>query len=472
MKKNIDTFIISDLHLSDSETNHSNPLWKKYKSKEYFFDQSFSDWIDEILKIESDEKELILNGDIFDFDSALRIPKNKKFSLKKYEYSLGLNPMEAKSVFKIETILNEHYLWLQALKKFIKKGNKVIFVTGNHDLELCWLMVQNKIREMLDLNESENNLVKFCEWFYISNNDSLIEHGHQYDPYCLSLNPINPIIRKNGKYKIRLPFGNLATRFMINGMGFRNPYNEKVYTGNFKDFVKFYLKYELRNQPMIVFTWFFGAIKTLIYSIGESFLPSQKDPQTFMLKLKEIAEKSNSTVEQVLELKENHAHPAVRRPKKILEELWLDRAFFLIFILFVSWQIFTTSALFSSVSIYFFIIPLVLFSILFTYYAHGISSDIHANQSMVEEKSLISCNICNVKRLITGHTHKADKKILDNGIEYLNSGTWSYYFLDIECNKKISQKNFIWINNMSNSDERSANLFHWNSESKKYKLVK
>jgi UDP-2,3-diacylglucosamine pyrophosphatase LpxH len=471
MKNNkLNTFIVSDLHLADSETNSNKPLWKKFKSKEYFFDQDFSDWIDSILNIKNEPKELILNGDIFDFDSTLTLPKNKrKFPIKKYEYSLGLNPMEEKSVFKIEVILKEHKIWTDSIVKFIKNGNRVVFIIGNHDIELCWPSVQNKILELFNLTEEERKLVTFCEWFYISNKDTLIEHGHQYDPYCLTLNPINPIIRKNGIFKVRLPFGNLATRFMINAMGFRNPYNEKVYVGSFWDFVKFYIKYELKNQPLIVFTWFFGALKTLLYSIGESFIPSQRDPQTFMIKLNEIAKKSNSTIDQVLQLRENHAHPAVRKPSKIIQELWLDRAFFLMGILFISWQIFTTSALFAEMSIYWFLIPLIIFTILFTYYAHGISTDIHLNQNQGKKRGVLSCKICNVKRIILGHTHFPEKKKLKDNIEYLNSGTWSYYFQDIECTNKINKKHFIWIK--GNEDkEREANLLIW--ENKKFKIIK
>jgi hypothetical protein len=35
--------------------------------------------------------------------------------------------------------------------------------------------------------------VRFVHWFYISNNDTLIEHGHQQDPYCLCENPLESL---------------------------------------------------------------------------------------------------------------------------------------------------------------------------------------------------------------------------------------------------------------------------------------
>ncbi|MFN8370417.1 MAG: hypothetical protein U0T83_07310 [Bacteriovoracaceae bacterium] len=63
----------------------------------------------------------------------------------------------------------------------------------------------------------------FCEWFYLSQK-SLIEHSRQYDPYCICLDPML-IILKRKKYKVRLPFGNLANRFILNRC-FKNPHHD------------------------------------------------------------------------------------------------------------------------------------------------------------------------------------------------------------------------------------------------------
>lgn len=468
----LDTFIVSDLHLSDSQIeDKKNPLWKKFKQKQFFFDNDFSNFINKILQTNSNKKELILNGDIFDFDSVVNIPEDlSKYSIKKYELKSGLNTMEDKSLFKIKYILKEHEVWVQSIKKFIEHGHKVVFILGNHDVELCWPKVQKAIIKSLDLDKKYIENIVFCEWYYISNKDTLIEHGHQYDPYCMTIDPINPIINKNGKYKVRLPFGNLATRFMINLMGLRNPYNESVYVGNFLDFLKFYIKYELKYQPLIFITWFSGALKTLIYSIGEGFFPALKDPQTLSYKLEDISEKSNSTVSKTIQLKENHAHSAVRRPYKILKELWLDRAFFLFIILFICWHIFITSALFAGLSLKWFLIPFLTSLGFFTYYAHGVSSDIQSNQELGKRKGIISCKICHVNRIVLGHTHKAEKSILKDNIEYFNSGTWSYYFKDIECSQKVSKQTFIWLK--SEHNKREGFLCQWIPKDNNIKIIK
>ena len=171
--------------------------------------------------------------------------------------------------------------------------------------------------------------MRFCEWFYISNSDTLVEHGNQYDPYCLSANPINPLIKKGKHAYVRIPFGNLAGKFMLNGMGLFNPHADSSYIkSSLWDYLVFYFKYILRVQPFLLWTWFWSALVTLIYSVGEGLLPAMTDPITLNARVEDIAQRANATPSMVWALKELHAHPAIFNPIKILRELWLDRAIF------------------------------------------------------------------------------------------------------------------------------------------------
>lgn len=458
----MDTIVISDLHLSDSEpVNPKFPLWKKFKNKEFFIDKDLAAFIQKISDDTSTSGcELVLNGDIFDFDSVMSLPiENYNYPISRYEKLTGLNPLEDKSVFKIKTILDEHYIFVNALKGFLNKNknNKIVFIVGNHDLELNWIKVQEEISLQVSDKKNDEQIV-FCEWFYISNEDTLIEHGHQYDPYCQAINPINPVIKKNGQYKMRLPFGNLANRFLINKMGLKNPHNDQSYKKSFIDFVKFFIEYEIKYQPLLVMHWFFGSIKTMFYTIGESFLPSLKDPTTMRTKIEGIAKKANATVSQVFLLQQNHSHPAGRRPWTVVKELWLDRAFLSFSIIFFSWQFFTTSSIFTNVSSNWFWIPLILLQPFFFYYAHSVTSDIQSNQDLAVEKSPVSARNCNVDRVILGHTHVAYHKYLEE-IEYLNTGTWSIFFDDLECTKKVYRFTFVWIKHSEN--KRIAHLYQW-----------
>ncbi|HXH75622.1 MAG TPA: metallophosphoesterase [Bacteriovoracaceae bacterium] len=454
------TVVISDLHLTDAEPqNPAKPYWKNFKQARHFIDADLGRFLNHIKKESKDfPVELVLNGDIFDYDSVMTLPEDKVFKITRYEKLTGLKSHEEKSLFKTKVILDQHDLFISALKKFVQDGHKVVFVIGNHDIELYWPSVQKEIIYRITENSSEESQVSFCDWFYVSQNDTLIEHGHQYDPYCMCIDPINPIIKKNKKYKVRLPFGNIANRFILNRFALKNPHQEDSYVKTGKEFMIFFFKYELRLQPWLAFLWLSGALRTLVNSLGEGFTPAIKDPLIYESKIKAIAARANVNTHTILALKELHAHPAVHRPIEIFRELWLDRFFFAVFLVWGSWQIFTTSTLFSTVSLWWFIIPILISIPFWAYYAEGITSDVNANSRLGEEKAPIAAQIVGVTRVVHGHTHYHVHRFFE-GIEFLNPGSWSPSFDDLACSKDNRIKKYVWIK--SNGISREADLKLW-----------
>ncbi len=454
------TAVIGDLHLSDAEPVHpKKPYWKNFKQAKHFIDESFEGFLAH-LESESDlPVELILNGDIFDYDSVMSLPEGELYEeLSHMEKKIGVDAHEDKSLFKTKVILDQHYVFVQALRSFISNGNKVIFIIGNHDIELYWPSTQSEIRKrLLESGQNSDNLV-FCEWYYISENDTLIEHGHQYDPYCLCLDPVNPLIMKKKEYKIRLPFGNLANRFIMNRFGLKNPHHDESFVKTGLEFVKFFLKYEIKIQPFLVFDWLFGALRTLRRSLEEGFTPASKDPLTYQSKIEEIAKKAKSKPGAALSLIALHAHPAVHNPFKIIRELWLDRFFLMVLLMSMSWQIFTTHSLFASVSLWWFAVPLFLSLIFLGYYAQGIKSEVHQNLNAGQQKVPIAAKLVNVERVVHGHTHIPIDKTIE-GVHFLNPGSWSPYFDDIKCVKNRQSKRYIWIE--SKGDTREASIEMW-----------
>ncbi|HEX4925467.1 MAG TPA: hypothetical protein VFV50_15345, partial [Bdellovibrionales bacterium] len=104
------TAVISDLHLCEANPPNPNlPLWKKFKSSEFFFDNDFSQFLTLLRKMSGGENvELVLNGDIFDFDSVMALPEDPPYRIGWLERLRGLHAEEPKSVFKIKKILEDH----------------------------------------------------------------------------------------------------------------------------------------------------------------------------------------------------------------------------------------------------------------------------------------------------------------------------------------------------------------------------
>lgn len=461
------TAVISDLHLCEAEpVNQTNPLWKKFKTKEFFFDDIFARFIHEIeekAKLRSADVgcdhhiELVLNGDIFDFDSVTKLPEDPPYKITWLEKIRGLHPEEAKSVFKIQCILEDHFEFVNALAMFIKKGNHLVFVAGNHDVELLIPRVQEEIIKALRLNAEEKQRVRFCPWFYISNKDTLIEHGHQHDPYCVVQNPIHPLVKQFNRVELRIPFGNLASRYMINGMGFFNPHVDSNYIMSIKEYVSFFLKYMARTQPLLMWTWLWSATVTFFKAFGDRLLPPMKDPLTTEAHIEHIAHVSNATPRMVRELNEIKVHPAASNPFLLAKELWLDRAFLILAAFLLIFQFFTIIKLTYEISFFWMFIPLLLCLPFFMFYTNSFRSAVHSYKEPKERTLNLSSFICNVGRIIYGHTHIIRHEYLGL-VEHMNPGTWSPAFEDVECTKMYSKRLYCWIEPNDENTDRVAHL--------------
>lgn len=453
------TAIVSDLHLCEAEPIRTKfPLWKKYKTKQFFFDKEFEQFLVGIEKLSGGSPvELVLNGDIFDFDSVTQVPSLPTYFVTEVEKTRGLEPEESKSVDKINYILKDHELWVNSLSQFIKSGNRVVFVIGNHDLELHWLSVQKAILDKLNLTMEERYQVRFTEWFYISNSDTLIEHGNQYDPYCLCEDPINPLILDYNRRKVRLPFGDWASRYLVNAMGFFNPHVETNYLLSLWDYLKIFFKYMVRAQPLLMWTWFSSSVMIYIKVFKLSLTPSISDPMTMEKRIEGIAQRANAEPRMVREMKALFVSPASTNLVQVAKELWLDRAFLILLGLTMLLAIFILVNQIFYVSLYWIFIPLMILLPPFIMYSRTVSSYVNEYKKPDETILLYASLITKTRRIVYGHTHHVLHEII-GGIEHLNCGTWSPAFLDIECTKVMGAKTFVWIT--PGEENRVAQVMH------------
>lgn len=460
------TAIVSDLHLCEAEPpNKRHPLWKKFKHKDFFFDHEFTVFLKDIQKrAEGKSVELVLNGDIFDFDSVTSFPETAHYNVSWLEMRRGLDPEKEKSLYKIDVILRDHPELVRELGQFIKEGNRVIFVVGNHDLELNWIEVQKRILDAFELNEQDRRHVRFTEWFYISNKDTLVEHGHQYDPFCASKDPINPVVVDYNRLLVRMPFGDLACRYLSNGMGFFNPHVDSNFLLTAWGFTKVYFKYMLRAQPLLIWTAFWSSMTIFIQTIRHGTLQSRQNALTIEDRIDEIARKSNATPRMVREMQALFTPPISESPLKIARELWLDRAFMVIFALFLLLYLFLLVDKIYAISFYWVLVPILLLFPPYFMYSRNVHSYVHQYKRPDEEKMSMAGMITSTRRSVFGHTHVLRHEVI-GGIEHLNPGTWSPAFLDVECTRKEGQNAFVWIAPNPANSLREAKLFLVDGES-------
>lgn len=377
--------------------------------------------------------------------------------MSRLEKRRGLYPRSERSCYKVKVILEDHAVFVQGLREFVRRGHRVVFVIGNHDLELHFPEVQEEVRRALGLAKDQQNHVRFVEWFYISNEDTLIEHGNQYDPYCLCEDPINPYVQGYNYISLKLPFGNLACRYIMNGLGFFNPHVDSNYIMGLKEYVTIFMRYMARAQPLLVFTWFFGSVVTLMHSFKDRLAAPIRNPLKIEERIEQIAEKANAEPRMVREMKELFVAPAASNPFLLARELWLDRAFMIGVSFFLIFELLIFIRQVYDLSFFWAFIPMFFMLPFFLFYSQSITSMVSSYKEPNERIMAMASAITRVKRIIYGHTHSVRHEMI-GAVEHLNSGCWSPAFLDVECTKPIDQKTFVWISPQE-SGERKAELY-------------
>lgn len=458
------TVVISDLHLSEAHVpEERRPLWMAYKRREHFIDEDFARFLEHVVEQSEGPVELVLNGDIFDFDNVTQLPDDRRVEelggkVDWLAKARGLGSEEWMSAFKMERIIADHPVWFAALRDFIGKGHRAVFVIGNHDLELGWPSVKKLVREALEV-EADDPQVTFCAWFYLSGEDTYITHGHLYDPNCAGTDPIDPVIEVHGRPRMRIPFGDLAGRYMLNGMGYFNPHASDNYIMSGMEYMRFFFRYMLVTQPLLLWSWFWSALVTLFISLRDHWRPAMRDPLRVEEKVASVAQASRATPGMVRRLAALNVPSSCTSPMWVLRELWLDRGFLFLGMMLLAWQVVL------HVNIAWPISPLWAFAALavlippYLVYAARVKSTVFQTPLLDEKRAELIHRITGAKTVVMGHTHEPVNENV-GPVRYLNGGFWSPAFSNPECTERIGTQSFVWIR-PDHDGERRPELYEW-----------
>ena len=456
----IDTVIVSDMHLADDEPlNPRRPLWKAFKSRRFFFDDDFARLLEHASAHATGPVELVLNGDIFDFDMITQLPAKPPGPVSWLSRLRGLPSEEWMSLFKLERIIDDHPKWFSALACFVADGHRAIFVTGNHDVELNWPSVKARIRKELGV-DAESDRVVFCGSFYISGGDTMITHGHLFDPYCSEKHPIDPMISVHGRPRVRIPFGDMANRYMLNGMGYFNPHASDNYIMSLGEYATFFFKYMVVTQPLLLWTWFWSALITLLVVMRDFWRPAMRDPLLVDEKVQAIAARAQATPSIVRALEALTVPPACTDPFKIVKELWLDRGFLLILIVYGAWQVVLTINWVAPISGWWIVLAFALLFPVFLMYSFKIRSAVFAAPLVDEKQAKLIEQITGVNQMVVGHTH-VPEKIEIGPLTLINGGFWSPAFAEPTCDTRIGTQSYTWLPTRDDGSPRQGHLMEW-----------
>lgn len=197
-------YVVSDLHLGAGDY-----------LDEFDQDDAFAALLDNVSRHRG--TELILNGDFLDFVSVnLENPTTKPFS--------RLGCTEEESLRKLEQILEAHPGCFAALRRFMERGHRLVLIPGNHDVDLFWPAVRDRLVEELGQPDSEH--FHFAGEGFYREGGFHVEHGNQYFADSAFENFTHPFLRdpKSGVLRLERSWSNCFLEYFVNRMmSDRNP---------------------------------------------------------------------------------------------------------------------------------------------------------------------------------------------------------------------------------------------------------
>ncbi len=459
----LETLVLSDMHLSDAqEPDAGPPHWKAYKRREFFIDADVERLLTWTHAQAEGPMELVLNGDIFDFDNITAMPEEPPGEINWLGRQRGMTSEAWMSAYKMERIVADHPVFFGALRTWVQRGHELVFVLGNHDLELHWPEVQSLVRQALALPEALQAQVRFCEWFYLSEGDTFVSHGHMYDPYCVTVSPIDPLISVHGRPRVQIPFGDLANRYMLNGMGYFNPHATANYIMSFGEYVRFFVKYMLRTQPLLLWTWFWGAMVTLFVTLRDYLRPPMRDPLLVEDKVTAIAARARVTPKAVRQLHALSVPSAATDPLMVARELWLDRGVLFLLMLWAAFQAVSAVNWIWRISPLWVLVPLAVLTPLFMMYSFKVKPQVFEDPLVNERRADLIHKITGARNCVMGHTHipRLDQV---GPLTFANGGFWSPAFAEPECVHRIGTQTYVWLRAPVDGSDlaRSVELWEW-----------
>lgn len=429
--------IVSDVHLSQAhpETD-GDPRWMRYRRRDLHPDPDFARLLDCVLEAHGgDSIELVMNGDVLDYDAPW--VKDGKSSFDEFPLT------EQGCAEHTARILADHPLWFDTMARVLLRGHRVMFLCGNHDIELCWPAVREVIRKDLtrrwqafwsaaeSLGQTEGltpprdlaERIRFRTWFHVTEDGVYLEHGSQYD----HLNGVRHAMLPYTKDRTRIHpvFGKQAFKRTGSRMGYFNPYYEETFYMGGIGYLRHFATHYFGSDRHIVRTWLFGMIRTM----AEIFRHRHaEDWTTDMVRLAQ--EETGASEEAILATHALTVRPGEHTMIPLLREAWLDRVGLALFLgLVVAGGYLLggrTGALVAAA---------VMIALFAAYEILTPKPDLRTYDSAPPEVKNL-WHIHDAVAICMGHTHRPFSHWEPQGF-YGNSGSWCPAFHDEACQKPV-----------------------------------
>jgi len=416
--------LLSDVHLNEI-LEERPPGWWEYKGPDSRQDR---DLVGLLTSLEArrpaayDATEVIFNGDTFEFDLVQAHPAGADAPVE------GLPPTSEASVFKIQRILADHPELVHGLARFLAAGNRVVFVMGNHDRELCYPEVQAVLRTTVaraappGYGETVAAAIRFEPWFVYRPGVLYAEHGQQYDATCSYRDVLDPVVPADLRHapEVETNFGSLIGRHTLNRLGTFNPYNDESFILSLGGYLRHWLDNYWPKRSF--FTAYFLAVWHTLWEIfSRGRRASKRKGGRNEAQYLAYARAQGVDPGFIAMAERLASRPIIEKPRLVIHELWLDRFAFM----FAALALIISGILMVKTWPQALLLLVLVPAFVFVFRAMGRGSlalQERARWGLVAEQ--IATHL-RVPVVCFGHSHRPERRPLTGGGRYYNLGSWA-----------------------------------------------
>ena len=448
------TIVFSDFHLP-SAAAEGDGVWMRYRSSRFFIDGSFSALAERLVdRLSGAPFEVVFDGDTFELDGADGYRGNGDRACA----DVGDEAGERDS---LQTILDDHPLFVAATGRLLAHADRIVFVAGNHDLGLYWPGVQALLtaRLVAAALEADPGLdpatvaerIVYRQWFYRTGDGVLVEHGHQYDAASSSPDALVP--RRGDGDGLWLSLGSVGFRHVLGHVGTMNPHTTASFVLGLGGYFRHYYQYYFRKGRAIFRRTGRGLLRVVQHAWAQRRSAAAPPPSEAEEAFRALREEANDLPPGTLSrLRSLHQRPAMDNTYRYLRDLRLDWVLLggllalmsLAAVLVIPWP-------------WDFAATLLVAGTFWGYERLAPSIDYEAYEEGLVEVADAVGRLTHDDVIVTGHTHNPGAWPLAGGGVLINTGAWAPGFVDPECRRAVSQaRSFAWIRTFRQIEARPA----------------
>jgi UDP-2,3-diacylglucosamine pyrophosphatase LpxH len=222
--------LFSDVHLGADLVQHTRPWTASRLLAAHRIDETLGSMLDHYREHREDGRpwRVVIAGDFIDLVgmSISAVPGvTWRTPLSEDDQTHGLGSAEDHAAFKMHAVADRHDLLFRKLAAFVEAGHSLVFVRGNHDVEMYWDAAQRAFLDALIKRSSFSiddqarvdqfeSRIEFQHWFFYVRGFLYVEHGHQYDATCAYHNVLAPRSPRDPR-RISYSFSDILLRYVV-----------------------------------------------------------------------------------------------------------------------------------------------------------------------------------------------------------------------------------------------------------------